>query len=112
MGSNLEKEKVVRTIRDNIINWHVSMDEKRQILDLSKKDGLNLNEYVKRSVLGQKMVVRGSDYNRNRIIARIKELDSLMEKLDDRSLLSTDELAELHVIKEIRRKWHMEKETA
>ena len=112
MGRRQVKECMAPGTKRVVINWHVSMDEKRTLLNLSRDNETNLNEYVKRAVLGQKVVVRGSDYNRSRIISRIKELDDLMEKLAESKELSSDEVAELYVIKEIRRNWDVEKETA
>ena len=108
MGRRPEKEyRIYR--KKEVINWHISQEEKEQIKARSDSEKECLNDYMKKSVLAQDIVVVGTSHNRNKLVERLKGLDSLLNKLDCNSeKLSADDQGEISIIREIRRGWDVD----
>ena len=108
MGRRPEKEYRTHKRRE-VINWHISQEEKEQIKARFDSEKGCLNDYMKKSVLAQDIVVVGTSHNRNKLVERLKGLDSLLKKLDCNSeKLSADDQGEISIIREIRRVWDVD----
>lgn len=108
MGRRPEKEYSTHKRRE-VINWHISQEEKEQIKGRFDSEKECLNDYMKKSVLAQDIIVVGASHNRNKLVERLKGLDSLLKKFDCNSeKLSADDQGEISVIREIRRAWDVD----
>lgn len=108
MGRRPEKEYRTHKRRE-VINWHISQEEKEQIKGRFDSEKECLNDYMKKSVLAQDIIVVGASHNRNKLVERLKGLDSLLKKFDCNSeKLSADDQGEISVIREIRRAWDVD----
>lgn len=108
MGRRPQKPYKVWSEQRKIINWHITLEEKQRIMEQYDHNTNCLNGYMKESLLDQSIVVRGSAFNRDKLINRIRQIDPLLEELERSSTLTAEERAELAMIKEIRRSWDVE----
>lgn len=108
MGRRPEKEHRTNKKRE-VINWHVSMEEKDQIKVRAESEKECLNDYMRKAVLAQDIIVVGTSSNRQKLIERLRRLDSLLKYFDCASeTLSVDDQEEISVIREIRRRWDVD----
>lgn len=108
MGRRPEKEHRAYKNRE-VINWHISLEEKEQIKVRADSEKECLNDYMRKAVLAQDIVVVGTSSNRQKLIERLKRLDYLLKEFECTfEMLPVDDQGEISVIHEIRRKWDVD----